>query len=67
MRYKGGLTVNVTKQTKNTRLFIGFLVMAGIANVLSRVSSPVPGSLMTALNYVILTGLLLFWIQEFIQ
>ena len=56
--------MNVTKQTKNTRLFIGFLILAGIANVLSRPLPPGPASLMTALNYVILTGLLIFWIQS---
>ena len=56
--------MNNTKQNRNTRLFIGFLLIAGIANILSRVFSPVLASLMTALNYVILTGLLLFWIQS---
>lgn len=52
------------KQTRNTWLFIGFLLLAGAANVLSRVFNPEAASLMTALNYVILTGLLLFWIQS---
>ena len=56
--------MNITKQNRNTWLFLGFLLMAGIANVLSRVFSPVWASLLTALNYVILTGLLLFWIQS---
>ena len=51
------------KQNQNTWLFLAFLLLAGVANVLSRVFSPGPASLMTALNYVILTGLLLFWIQ----
>ena len=54
----------MTNQSRNTWLFLGFLLIAGIANVLSRVFSPVWASLMTALNYVILTGLLLFWIQS---
>ena len=52
------------KQNRNTWLFVGFLLLAGIANVLSRVFGPRMDSLMTALNYVILTGLLLFWIQS---
>lgn len=56
--------MNIKNKTRNTRLFIAFLLMAGIANVLSRPLSPVLGSLMTALNYVILTGLVLFWIQS---
>ena len=52
------------KQNRNTWLFLAFLLLAGAANVLSRVFSPEAASLMTALNYVILTGLLLFWIQS---
>lgn len=53
-----------SKQNRNTGLFLAFLLLAGAANVLSRVFSPEAASLMTALNYVILTGLLLFWIQS---
>ena len=52
------------KQNKNTGLFIGFMILAAAANVMSRLFGPVPDSLMTALNYVILTGLLLFWIRS---
>ncbi len=51
----------MTKQNRNTWLFVLFLVMAATANVLSRVFSYGPASLMTCLNYVILTGLLLYW------
>ena len=56
--------MNITEQNKNTWRFIGFLFLAGLANVLSMVFGPEPASLMTALNYVILTGLLLFWLQS---
>ena len=56
--------MNIIKKNRNILLFIGFLLIAGIANVLSRFLPPVSASLMTALNYVILTGLLLFWIQS---
>ena len=51
----------MSKQNRNTWLFILFLVLAATANVLSKVFSYGPASLMTCLNYVILTGLLLFW------
>ena len=54
----------MVKQNKNTWLFIGFLVLAAIANLLSHLFGAMLGSLMTALNYVILTGLLLFWIRS---
>ncbi len=56
--------MRVTEQNKNTWLFIIILLLAGLANVLSRVFEQVPASLMTALNYVLLTGLLLFWIRS---
>lgn len=52
------------RETRNTLIFIAFLLAAGLANVLSRMLDPAVASLMTALNYVILTGLLLFWIQS---
>ena len=56
--------MSIIKQNKNTWLFIGFLLAAAIANVLSKSLDPVLSSLMTTLNYVILTGLLLFWIES---
>lgn len=56
--------MNITKQNKNTWRFIGFVFLAGMANVLSMVFGPEPANLMTVLNYVILTGLLLFWIRS---
>ncbi len=51
----------MSKQNRNTWLFVLFLVLAATANVLSKVFSYGADSLMTCLNYVILTGLLLFW------
>ena len=52
------------RRNRNTVLFLSFLLLAGAANVFSRIFGPAPASLMTALNYVILTGLILFWIQS---
>lgn len=54
----------MAKQDRNTWLFIIFLGLAAIANLLSHLFSHFGGSLMTALNYVILTGLLLSWIHS---
>ena len=53
-----------THQKRNTWIFIGSLLLAGIANILSRPLSPEFASLMTVINYVLITGLLLFWIQS---
>ncbi len=53
------------RETRHTCLFILCLLLAGAANVLSKTLEPaLVGSLMTSLNYLILTGLLLFWIHS---
>ena len=49
---------------KNTLRFIAFLLLAGCANLLSRIDQPVFGKIMTASNALILFGLLLFWLQS---
>ena len=56
----------ISKATRrNTLLFIGFFLLAGIANALSRVSAPsAPSALMTGVNYMIYIGMLLFWTQS---
>lgn len=56
--------MNITKQNRNTWLFIGFLLLAVLTNYFSRMAIPELDTLMADLNYVILTGLLLFWIQS---
>jgi hypothetical protein len=55
-------TAAMTKQDKSTRLFIGFLLLAGVANLFSRTAVPELDTLATCINYLILIGLLLFWI-----
>lgn len=52
-----------TKQNKNTWLFIGFLLLAGIANLFTRTAVPALDTLAVCINYLILLGLLLFWIE----
>ncbi|MBQ1390667.1 MAG: hypothetical protein IIY82_02870 [Firmicutes bacterium] len=56
--------METNKQNRNTWLFIGFLLLAGTANLLSRTGNPAWGVLMTCANYLIYLGLLLFWEQS---
>lgn len=58
------MPVNDRKTRRNTWLFAGALLLAGIATLLSRTGIPELDSLMTVLNYLICTGLLLYWIQS---
>ena len=52
----------MTKQDKNTWRFIGFLLLAGIANLCSRTAVPAWDTLMMCINYLTYAGLLLYWI-----
>ena len=52
------------RQNINTALFVGFFLLAGIANRFSRTANPAWDSLMTCVNYVVFTGLLVFWIES---
>ena len=54
----------MNNQRRNTWLFLGFMVLAAAANCLSRLLESEWDALMTCCNYVILTGLLLFWIRS---
>ncbi len=51
------------KENRNTWLFIGFLLLAGLANLFSRTGVPEWDTLMTCINYAAYIGLLLFWIE----
>ena len=53
----------MTRQNRNTRLFIGFLLLAGVANLISRLPGSEKSTLMTCVNYLTYIGLLLFWIE----
>lgn len=52
------------KTKRSTLLFLGALLLAGIANTLTFTGVPAFETLMTELNYLIYVGLLLFWIQS---
>ena len=51
------------KQKRNTWLFIGFVLLAGIANLFTRTAVPELDNLMSCVNYLTFIGLLLFWIE----
>ncbi|MCR5796141.1 MAG: hypothetical protein K6G61_12440 [Solobacterium sp.] len=51
------------RQTRNTWIFIGLLLLAGAANLYSRTGVYAWDSLMSCTNYMIYTGLLLYWIE----
>ncbi|MBQ8072875.1 MAG: hypothetical protein IJ231_03820 [Clostridia bacterium] len=53
------------KRTKrNTRLFVAFLLLAGVMNLLSRSGIAVLEALCTGCNYLIYMGLLIEWFQS---
>ena len=52
------------KQNRNTILFIGFLLLAGIANLMSRSAVPAQDAFMAIVNYLIYIGLLLLWVES---
>ncbi len=47
-----------------TGCFAAFFLAAGVANALSRTGNPISDALMAGCNYLILTGLLLSWLQS---
>ena len=56
--------MHIIKQHKNTILFLGFLLLAGILNLLTRTANLMIDTLMTSLHDMIFIGLLLFWLQS---
>ena len=52
------------KHLRSTCIFAVFLLLAGGANLLGFSGIPELESLMTSCNYLILTGLLLYWFQS---
>ena len=50
--------------TRRTLIFVVFLLLAGVANVLSMTGNPMLDALMAGCNYLIFVGLLLYWFQS---
>ena len=50
--------------TRRTLIFVAFLLLAGVANVLSMTGNPMLDALMASCNYLIFVGLLLYWFQS---
>ena len=53
-----------TSLKKNTWIFIGFLLLAGFMNLLTRTDKPVIDVIMACMHDIIFIGLLLFWQQS---
>ena len=53
----------MTKQNQNTWLFIGFLLLAGFTNMIGRFLPIAWDALMNCIQYVLYTGLLIFWLE----
>lgn len=54
----------MTKQRKNTLLFLGLLLAAGLCHTLTRTGYLLPDVLMNSLSSLIYVGLLLFWLES---
>ena len=54
----------MNQQTKNTWIFIGFLLLAGLANLTGRYLPQAGNALMNCVHSTIYIGLLVFWIQS---
>lgn len=55
---------NMNKQTRNTWLFIGFYLLAGVFNLLTKTRITLVDSLMFCLNFAVYAGMILFWAQS---
>ena len=56
--------MSLGKEKRNTWLFFGFLLLAGIANQLTRTRISMVDSFMFSVNFMIYIGLLIFWMQS---
>ncbi|MBQ9824121.1 MAG: hypothetical protein IJM63_06450 [Solobacterium sp.] len=54
----------MAKQNRNTLLFVFFLLLAGIACLLTRTRISIIDTFMFSANFAIYTGLLIFWMQS---
>ena len=53
-----------SKQTQSVWLFIGFYLLAGVFNLLTKTRITLVDSLMFSLNFAVYAGMILFWAQS---
>ena len=53
----------IPKQNRNTLVFLGCLLLAGVCNLLTRTRISVLDTLMFCANFMLCIGLLIFWMQ----
>ena len=56
--------MRLTKDNKGTWLFIGFILLGGVTNLLTRTHISIVDTLMFCANFMIYIGLLIFWMQS---
>ena len=56
--------MDTRRQTRNTWLFFGFLLLGGVANLLTRTRISIVDTFMFSLNFMLYIGMLLFWMQS---
>ncbi len=54
----------ITEENRNTLVFLGFLLLAGITQLLTRTRISLVDTFMFSANFMIYIGLLLFWMQS---
>ena len=56
--------MDIRRQKRNTWLFFGFLLLGGVANLLTRTRISIVDTFMFSLNFMLYIGMLLFWMQS---
>ena len=56
--------MDIRRQKRNTWLYFGFLLLGGVANLLTRTRISIVDTFMFSLNFMLYIGMLLFWMQS---
>ena len=56
--------MDIRRQKRNTWLFFGFLLLGGVANLLTKTRISIVDTFMFSLNFMLYIGMLLFWMQS---
>lgn len=60
-------SVSLIRQHKITSVFICFLILAGVCNLLTKVKNPLVAIVMFCLNFMIYIGLIIYWVHHVIK